>query len=449
MPKKFKPFQPEQVRFITVSLPDDHVVKFVLDMVNRVDLSAIYARYGDGAGAPPFSPHMMVAVWILGYLSGIRSSRKLERACIESIAFRYLVGSEAPDFWALNEFRKRHASELAGLFEQTVTIAKQCGLASLGNIAIDGTKIKANASKHSAMSYGRLLQKRSELQKDIEEYLKATSANDTDEDEMFGKGKRDSNPEWLADQKSRLERIEMAIDVLEERAKKKNAVESPSQDDETDDESPPPPAPPTQAEVSPRDKDQINFTDPDSRIMLGADKAFVQAYNAQAAVDVDSQIIVACDLTNCAADSQHLIPLLKAAATNVAEPLQRAVADAGYFSEANVRAARELGCEPLIPPNRIKHSDWKNVQPPKGRPPKNLSIADQMRRELATKEGRAIYKMRQQSVEPVFGQIKEGRGLRQVTVRGLQFVKSMWQFECAVHNIAKLWRAQPRFELAN
>ena len=432
--KKFKEYRPDQIYLLPPSmrdwLPDDHPVYYISEMVDKMDLSAIYGEYREERGYPPYDPKMMVKVLLYAYSKGIRSSRKIERALHEDVGFRVLSANQQPDFWTIAAFRRKHHKALGDLFVQTVRIAEKAGLLKLRHVAVDGTKIKANASKHSAMSYGRMKTEVERLRKEIEEYLRQCDEVDAAEDKKYGKASGWRLPEHLSTVQKRLEAIEKAKRELEEEEQRKRNDE--------DQGSPPERGSPR---AVPDDKAQRNFTDPESRIMLNSDKSFIQGYNAQAAVDADSKVIVAADLTNKCSDVQHLEGLVTQVESNTGRRPKEVSADAGYWSEANVRALEGRGIEAFIPPEKVKHSEWRIQRSPKGRIPSGLSVKDLMRRKLRTKCGRERYKLRQTSVEPAFGTIKEPLGLRQFLLRGLAKARSEWLLMCAAFNILKMFRA--------
>ena len=367
----------------------------------------------------------------------MRSSRKLERALHEDVGFRVLAGNQQPDHWTLSDFRRRHHQALGDLFEQTVKAAAEAGLVKLKHVAVDGTKVKANASKHRAMSYERMLAEEKLVREEIDRWLEEVEANDRAEDELYGKESGWRLPPRLATPEKRREFIAKWRKELEQRAKteaEKKAEPGPSGDVKRPESKP-------KKEAKPAPKAQINFTDPESRIMKSADKAFIQGYNAQAAVDAETHIIVAADLTNQAADSPHLPAMVEQVLANTGRHPEGLSADAGYFSEANLKALSESGIEPFIPPEKVSHSQWRNQTSPRGRIPGNASPRYLMSRKLRTKRGRERYRLRQTSVEPVFGHIKEAMGLRQLPPRGLDKARSTWRFQCAAFNLMKLYRA--------
>ena len=385
---------------------------------------------------------MMVRVWLYGYCVGIRSSRRLERALHEDVGFRMLSGNQQPDHWTLSEFRRRHLRALSNLFVQTVRLAQQAKLVKLGQVAIDGTKLKANASKHKAMSYRRMEKEEKRLREEIRQYFEDVEATDHEEQERYGMKRGDELPDHLKTEEQRLEVIRQAMAELEEEARRKAAAEQEKSREKASKEGRTyqPRKDPDNAVPSP--KAQRNFTDPDSRIMKNADKAFIQGYNAQAAVDVDSQIVVATQLTNQAADAPHLVGMVEQVIEATGSLPQEVLADAGYFSEDNVNTLEEDGMSVLIPPERVRHRQWREPCLSPSPPPKDASVSEWMSYRLKLPKNRERYRKREQSVEPVFGQIKEARGLRQFLLRGLEKVSASWRLECAVHNLLKLYHAK-------
>lgn len=434
--KTFRPYQPNQTLLLPPSLgdwlPKDHLAYFLSEVVDQLDLSKIYGAYQEERGYPPYDPRMMVKIWVYAYAKGIRSSRRIAAALYEDVAFRVLADNQQPSFSTIALFRRRHHEALGELLVQTVRLAQKAGLVRLKQVAVDGTKVKANASKHSSMSYGRMQEEEKRLEAEIEQYLKEAETVDAEEDAAFGDRRGDELPPELADRQKRLEAIRRAKAELEEEARRKaeeQRVKEPANRRDKDD---PPP--------KPKAKAQRNFADPDSRIMRNAEKAFIQGYNAQLVVDVKSQIILASDLTNQAADVGHLVPLIDQVEVNTGQAPKQVLADAGYYSDANRAALEQRGIDALIPPYKVKHTVWREARYPRGRIPRNLSAKDRMWRKVMSKRGRETYKLRHTSVEPVIGQIKWARNLLQFTVRGLAKVRSLWRFDCAVHNLLKLYR---------
>ena len=434
-------------------LPDGHLARFVVDVVSALDLESIYASYRekDGRGQSAYAPEMMVRLLLYGYANGVYSSRKIEKRTYEDVAFRYLAGDQHPDHATLAEFRKRHLTALAGLFTQALLLCAKAGLVKLGHVAIDGSKIKANASKHKAMSYKRMTETELRLEQEIEELLRQADETDATEDAQYGKKRRgDELPDELSRRESRLQKIREARQALEQEAREKAEHERAETDKklaEREEEEQRTgkkkrgrkPELPDPDKARPADKAQRNFTDPDSRIMPdGANKgSFVQAYNAQIAVDSASQVVVAADVTQRTTDSHQLLAMLAQIENNLAQKPEKASADAGYFSEANVTHAAVTGIDLYIATGRDKHGD--PIETTSGDAPAGATVHERMRHKLRTEAGRAVYKMRKAIVEPVFGQIKERRGFRRFSLRGKQNVRSEWRLVCAVGNLLKLF----------
>ena len=431
MSKTFRPYDPEQIFLMPASLsdwlPKDHLAYFISDVVDHLDLSVIMSRYTEEKGYPPYHPAMMVKVLLYAYCVGVPSSRKIEKRLEEDIAFRVLAANNTPDFRTISDFRKDHLKALAALFVQMLKLCQKAGLIKLGHVSIDGTKIKANASRHKAMSYKRMKEEEAWLEAEVQELLKKAEAVDEEEDRRYGKNKRgDELPKELAFRESRLKKIREARAALEAEAR-------------------------TEAEQSqgnggkatgvPEDKAQRNFTDPESRIMPApGGKHFEQAYNAQAAVDSANQVIVAAEITDQSSDRGQAVPIMKQVKENTGELPRVMSADAGYFSSNAVEELTAAGIDVYIPPDRMHHA-YKMPAAPRGRIPKGLSIVDRMRRKLRTKQGRKRYGLRKELPEPVFGQIKQVRGFRQFLLRGKEKVRGEWQFICTGHNLLKLFRA--------
>jgi len=422
----YKTYDPDQLFLLPPSLkewlPEGHLAYFVSDVVDELNLNDIEKTYSTKLqGQPPYHPALMVKLLFYAYCMGIPSSRKIEKETYEDIAFRILAAGYHPDHDTIADFRKTHLGALKGLFLQILILCKEAKLVKLGHVALDGTKIKASASKHKAMSYGRMHEKEKELERQVEELLRKAQSVDAEEDRRYGKGVRgDELPEELQFREKRLAKIRQAKKALEERVAKE--------------------AEPSQKEKHPKPKDQINFTDPESRIMKdSATKGFIQGYNAQAAVDASSQVIVAAAVTIQSNDKKQLEPMLAEVKENCNVVPKELSADAGYYSEDNVAHAQANGIRPFIPPGNTRHTDAKQV-PPRGRIPKHLSIKERMERLLQTKKGRKAYAKRKGTVEPVFGQIKDVRGFRRFLLRGLESVKAEWQLICLTHNLLKLYR---------
>lgn len=439
MSKTFRPYEPDQTFLMPASmrewLPCDHLVYFISDVVDQLDLSVILERYaGEERGYPPYHPAMMVKVLLYAYCTGVASSRKIEKHLVEDVAFRILAANNTPDFRTISDFRKDHLKSLAGLFLQVLKLCRKAGLVKLGHIALDGTKVKANASRHKAMSYKRMKEDEIRLEAEVAALLQQAGVMDEEEDRRYGKDKRgDELPKELAFRESRLKKIREASAALEAEARLE-AENSPVTAGAAASTK-------TNPAGIPDDKKQRNFTDPDSRIMPApGGKHFLQAYNAQTAVDSAYQIIVAAEVTNKPTDRGQAEPMMEVVKSNTDQLPRQLSADAGYFSGETVKNLTALGIDVYMPPGKIGHR--ATLPPaPRGRIPNSLSVADRMRRKLSTKKGRKCYGLRKELPEPVFGQIKQARGFRQFLLRGEVKVSAEWKFICAGHNLLKLFRA--------
>jgi transposase len=457
MAKGYRPYDIDQRLLLPPDmrawLPEGHLALFVLDVVSELDLSAITRVYDakDPRGRAGYHPVMMVALLVYAYCVGKPSSRRIERATHEDVAFRVLAGDQHPDHDSIADFRKRHLDALAGLFLQVLRLCQKAGLVKLGHVAIDGTKVKANASKHKAMSYDRMGEAEKKLEEEVRQLLAEAQRIDAEEDAQHGKGKRgDELPAELRRREDRLRKIREAKAALEAEAKEKAAVKAVEAKQKLEEraraEAEPahkaPPAPPDPEPAKPEPKAQRNFTDPESRIMPdGANKgAFVQAYNAQIAVDGEAQIIVAALVTQAPNDVQQLVPMAAAIVQNVGQLAATTSADAGFFSARNVEDPALAGTQLLVPPDRQKHGTQPTSEPLA----EGATAAQRMRHKLSSPDARAIYKQRKAIVEPVFGQIKEARGLRRFLLRGLRAVRAEFNFIALTHNLLKLFRARAR-----
>jgi len=443
-------------------LPEDHLARFVADLVPSLELSEFYASYEekDGRGQAAYHPVMMVRLLIYGYCIGVVSSRQIEKRTYEDVAFRYLSADEHPDHTTINEFRKRHLKALSGLFLQALQLCQAAGLVKMGHVALDGTKKQANASKHKAMSYGRMGEAEAKLKAEIEDLLQGAEAADVAEDEKERQGFSDKLPKELARRESRLKKIQEAKAALEAEAREKAEQEKASveariaarqkQEEETGKKmGGHPPQVPDPEQAKPEDKAQRNFTDPDSRIMPdGAHKgSFVQAYNAQIAVDAEAQIIVAAEVTQEANDKQQLAPMLEQVQQNTGVKPVASSEDAGYWSPEQVADKRVAGIDLHVATGRDKHGIAEETAPSTDATTEATAL-NQMKQKLQTEAGRAIYKMRKAIVEPVFGQIKECRNFRRFSLRGLKNVRAEWKLVCLTHNILKLFRSGRRLQTA-
>jgi len=450
MGKTYRPWNPNQQWLLPPSvqdwLPENNLVYFILDTVNELDISAITQKYEqEKRGYPPYNPCMMVALLIYAYCRGIFSSRKIMQACEERLTFRVITGDDIPNFRTISDFRKLHFKELQLLFVQVLRLCQEAGLVKLGHIALDGTKVKANASRHKAMSYGRMLKEEKRLTEEIQELLEKAEAIDEQEDNRYGPDRRgDELPEELARRESRLKRIQQAKKALEAEAKTvaRKAQEQREMDSKNDDK-PKRGRKPRPISDIPADDKQYNFTDPESKIMKVANKGWDQCANAQAAVDSKKQIIVACDVTNETNDKRQFEPMLEKAQENVGKDkrIKAASADNSYYSESNVKYVEGKKIDAYIATKKLKHND-PAVKAARGRPPKDLTVKQKMARKLRTKKGRETYSKRKSIVEPVFGQIKRARGFVQFSLRGLEKMRGEWALVCLTHNLLKLFRVQ-------
>lgn len=399
-------------------VPSNHLSHFVRDTVRTdLDLSAILSTYQEERGYPPYHPVMMTAVLLYGYTQGVFSSRRIARSCEERVDFMAVTALQKPDFRTVNEFRRRHLKALGELFVQVLRLCRRAGLVKLGHVALDGTKIKANASKHKAMSYARMQSAEKELADTVAGWLKRAEAEDEEEDRDYGADRRgDELPDWVKNKQERLARIRAAKQALEEEAKRDKDGEGGG---------------------SPPAKSQRNFTDPESRIMKTRD-GFEQAYNCQVAVDHEHQIVVAATTTRVQNDSAELPKLLAAIKTNTGEQADEVSADSGYCSEDNLTNLNRRRVRGYIATGRQRHGDSSAIDK-LGR--KLGPRTAQMNARLRQGGWRSRYRLRKQTVEPVFGQIKEAMGFRRFLLRGYEKVSSEWLMVCAAFDLRKLAKA--------
>jgi|SRR5579875_801221 len=455
--KTFRPYDPDQVLLMVPVLqewvPEGDLAHFVFELVESgtLDLSAIYDSYEEERGYPPYDPRLMVKLLVYGYANGVMSSRKLERATYRDVAVRMLCADQHPGYRSIARFRKRHLDALGELFVQALRLCKPSRLVGLGMLALDGTKLRANASRHKAMSYERMVKKEAqleveiaELRKNVDALLSEAEQVDAEEDERFGADRRgDELPEELRRRETRLQKIREAKEALEVEAR---AAET-ARRVELEAQGKKPRAPHDGRDrFAPKPKAQRNFTDPESKIMKTSDGSFHQCYSGQAVVDSVCQVIVVAELSDQAPDAEQLEPALDQLEENLdaigAQLPEGAAltADAGYFSEDNVRITTEHGLDPHIATGRFKHSE---PQPPapRGPIPKDATAKQRMARKLRTKKGSEIYKRRKAIVEPAFGQIGTVQDGCRVLIRGKPAARAQWRFECAIHNLLKLHRA--------
>ena len=425
MAKTYRPYVPEQDLLLPPSLrdwlPEDHLVYFVSDLVDQLDLSAILAVYEDEErGYPPYHPVMLTKVLVYAYCVGVFSSRKIQRRLQEDVAFRVLAAGNQPDFRTIADFRKMHLATLKGFFEQVLRLARELGAPRVGRVALDGSKMKANASKHKAMSYGRMRDKEKQLRDEVTQLLAQAEATDAAEDAAYGDRHGDDLPAELQRRESRLKRIREAKRALEARAKEEAASAGP----------------PVES-AKPDPKAQYNFTDPESRIMHSPD-GFVQAYNVQLAVD-DLQLIVGQAVTQETNDKHQLLPMITTIEQQSEDTPTQLLADAGYCSDENLAAIADTTIDAYIATRKQKHGQRPGPCP-RGPLPKTATRVDRMARKLQTQAGAAAYAARKAIVEPAIGQIKQARGFRQFLLRGFENVQGEWSLVCTTHNILKLYR---------
>lgn len=452
-------------------LPEDDLVFFLLDLGRKLDLSRFYAYYEkETRGAPPFDPAMMVTLLLYAYSVGVFSSRKIAAACERNFAFLAIVGRQRPDFRTISEFRRIHLEAFQDVFLEVLQIAGEMGLVKLGNLALDGSKVRANASRHKAMSYGYMKKDIERLREEIAALLRQADQTDAEQDAALGSRRGDELPGEIGRRQDRLARIEEALARLEAEAKEQADAQRQERAEqqaqrEAQGKSKRGGREPKPIDETPADKAQTNFTDPEAKIMKVSNKGFDYCYNAQVMVDEESQIIVAGDVTPKANDKQQATPLAKQtqenlAAAGIETPKQAdgseakipCSADSGYYSETNVTDLEAEGFDPYIATGRQKHhppetSDTKpgdqDAGVSSGDSPPDPTPKERMAQKLKTPEGKARYAKRKQIVEPVFGQIKQARGFRQFLLRGLKKVKGEWTLLCLTHNLLKIWHRQP------
>jgi transposase len=497
--KTFRPWQPEQTTLLPPSprewLSEDHQVYFLLDLMDELDLSAILipAQAKDPRGEKGFAPRMMTLLLLYAYCVGIVSSRKIERACYEDLAFRVLTGNQQPDHSRISEFRPRNLDALKGLFIQILRLCQKAGMVSLGHVALDGTKVQANASKHKAMSHERILRAEKELEKEINALMRKAELLDAQEDRRYGMGNRGSElPEELRHKQDRLARIRQARKEMEAETAAAAARQRQEEAEEAsakaaaarDADAPateqaeltkkaeaaaakakvareqaieaaenagvePPDLEPLAADAMPRrglarkadgtptKKTQRNFTDPGSHLMQSGG-TYLHGYNCQLAVDSDHQVIVAAGVSNQPPDVEHLRPMLQRITSNARVLPDVMTMDAGYWSEDNAKICADHGIHAYIATGRLPHG--KPPPPRRGPLPRDADAKTRMARKLRSNKGSAIYAQRKAIVEPVNGQIKEVRGLRRFLLRGLEKVDAEWHLIATTHNLLKLFR---------
>jgi transposase len=424
MAKTFRTYLPEQNLLLPASLrewlPDDHLSYFVSDVVDQLDLSAIERVYEEeDRGQPPYHPRMMTKILLYGYCVGVFSSRRIQKRLVEDVAFRVLAAGNQPDFRTIADFRKLHLKALEELFRQMLRLTLETGMMKLGRVAVDGSKVKGNASKHKAMSYGRMKETEKRLREEVRKLLKQAEAADQEEDSRYGRDRRgDELPEELQRRETRIARIREAKHALEERAREQ--AKSKGKDPE---------------EAQPTKKAQYNFTDPESRMLKGSD-GFLQGYNTQIAVEPVFQLIVGQRVTQAANDKQQMVPLVEAIEEQSGQKPEGVLADNGYCSDENLKYLARKRMEGFVATGKQKHRQ-RRESCKRGPLPREASRVERMERKLETKVGAAVYATRKFIVEPVFGQIKQARGFRQFLLRGIEKVRGEWALICMTHNILK------------
>lgn len=436
MPSNYRAYQPEQSYLLPPSpsdwLPEKHLAFFISEVVDEMDLSAFYRgqQESDARGNQPFHPAMMLKILIYAYATGTFSSRRIAQKIEEDVAFRVLAAGNFPQHRTISDFRQEHLQKFIELFKQVVLIAKNSGLIKLGRVAIDGTKIKANASRHKAMSYDRMKQEEKKLEIEIAELLKRAERTDREEDREYGSENRgDEVPEELQRRESRLKKIREAKKRLEERQAEEDRAKGRYEGDggRPDGKK----GQPFKSEFGqPQERAQDNFTDPESRIMKMGN-GFEQSYNAQACVDDEHQMIVAAGVTNCAADNSQLIPMVEATENNVDEMPQQVLADAGYRSEANFQQLEQKSIDGIVSVGREGKADTAPIS-------ESNVATRRMKEKLKTEAGAAAYRRRKTIVEPVFGWIKQALGFRQFSFRGLKKTNAEWHLVCLAMNLRRM-----------
>ena len=418
--KTFRPYDQDTLLLMPPSVRDwvgpDSLPAFISDLVDELDLAPFLAAHDEPRGMPPYHPRLMLKVLLYGYASGVTSSRKLEARLAADVGFMFLAGQAHPDHKTIAEFRRRHLGAFGALFLQVLVLCQEAGLVKLGRVALDGTKLKANASRHKAMSYGRMVEREAQLAAEVAAILAEAEAVDAAEDAEFGDARGDELPPELRTREGRLAKIREAKAALEQQARERTG----------------------NPEAVPEQRAQRNFTDPASRIMLSKPDGWVQGYNVGAAVDETAQVIVATIVTAETTDTRTLPVLVDQITANTGRSPRRLLADAGYASDDNLSALAERGIDAYIALGRDRHGATP-PPPPRGRIPAGLSRRERMGRKLRTTAGRRHYARRKAIVEPVFGQIKEARGFRRFSLRGLEAVQAEWLLVAAVHNLGKLF----------
>jgi transposase len=458
--KKYRPWDPDGARHMIVSpaerIPDGDLVFFLLDVVPQLDLDVFYESYEvETRGAPPFDPAMLVCLLLYSYCVGVFSSRKIARACERNLAFLAIVGDDRPDFRTIGDFRKGHLEAFADVFTQVLRLAAELGMVGLGNISFDGSKFKANASRHKAMSYGYMKKEQERLKQEIHDLLKQAQQTDGQEDAALGTRRGDELPDELQRREKRLATIEAGMQRLEEQARADAEAERQRRADEEAQRQQAgkkrrgkEPLPPSEI---PQDKAQTSFTDPEAKMMPQSNKGWEYAGNAQMSVDGLSQIIITCFVTMAVNDKEQAVPLGQATMASLEQsgvplPVDKegktkipATLDSGYYSEKAAAQMEKQGFDPYMATGRQKHNQGKEAAMPQSLP-ENATAKEKMAAKVRTAQGKALYARRKVIVEPVFGQIKGARGFRQFSLRGQEKINGEWRLVCLTHNLLKIWR---------
>jgi transposase len=456
--KNYRAWDPQQNSHDAITpreaLAEDDLVFFLIDLIPQLDITPFHQHYAQELrGQPPFDVTMMVTLLVYAYAVGIRSSRKIAAACERNLAFRAIVGNDRPDFRTISDFRKIHTAALRPLFLEVLRLAGEMGMVKLGNLSTDGTKMRANASRHKAMSYGYMDKEIDRLKAEIGRLLADAERLDAEQDAALGSRRGDELPPELRRREDRLAKILEARARLEAEATAKADEEQRRRDEaqarreaEGRKRRGKAPAP---VDPTPEEKAQTNFTEPEAKIMKQSNKGFDYSYNAQAVVDGEAQIIVSAEVTRETNDKQQAVPMARAALANrEAAGIERPkgadgtpapipnTADTGYFSERAVEGLERLGMDPYVAVERQKHHEAAEA----AAPPAGTSVKEKMQEKLRSAPGKALYAARKKIVEPVFGQIKSARGIRGFLLRGLEKVSAEWQLICLTHNLLKIWR---------
>ncbi len=430
MSKTFREWNVEQPTMFPATVldlvPAGHLAHFIRNLVlEQLNLSRILSAYSAERGYPPYHPAMMTALILYAYSQGIYASRRIGKACEQRVDFMAITGMQQPDFRTISDFRKRHIGSLGELFGQVLKLCQKAGMVKLAHVALDGTRIAGNASKTQTMKYGRMKKSEQELAEEVAGWFREAERQDAEEDALYGEDRRgDELPDWVADKQKRLEKIGQAKAELEAEAQaeaERKKAEDPNKPAQNRARNPIPDEPPDEA--------KRNLTDGDSRLLKTAN-GYVQGYNAQAAVDGDSQVIVAQMLTNERNDLKHLIPMVEQIEANTEDSVREISADSGYYSEQNLEQLQQKTVRIYMATGgRNKDGSWRGTVGPLGQ---------QMRSRIARGRKQSRYRLRAQTVEPVFGIVKSARGFRQFLLRGLNKVRGEWSLLCTVHNILKL-----------